>query len=455
MLDNVVDLALPNLTLLYTASSGSTASAITINPNHLIMASSISNESINNNIKNKSPASPITPGTASTAATTPSPKKKRGKKKSGRHFHKAAVTVTVAAAGTGADGFVADLDVDVDDSIGRSRFSSAVYSCCGQPFHIHIVFSTEQQWPQSPERMNGTELAVVYTSGLQDCGFQYFVGGFAELVVFDVPICKVEQVCRLFTFVAHQMETHRLIKGGEIIDSDNLVMETKWISCPQIRARLFYRFPFLAGMSDVQEGPQNQLYSPSLPNCKWLAIQPQFPCPMDRKNHRVQPQRLWGARPPAPRGETKIRDRIVEILMVKVVLAGPGATLIWHVDGNPLNHCYANTQEVTPYEVFTNPSWNVNLSYILEGDDALISYTRAFMNHFATIFKPRNEKAFTKHEESSIRFKYHHEYSPYRTSESSQHNQGFLNLDSSEFIPRAKLSLPDAPPFGLGMDEPK
>lgn len=80
-----------------------------------------------------------------------------------------------------------------------------VYSCCGVTFHIHCVYQ------------QSGDLVVVHTVGLQDCGL-HFVGGFPELVVWDVPSCKVEQVCRVFQFAAHQLEDHRLVKGGEIVE---------------------------------------------------------------------------------------------------------------------------------------------------------------------------------------------------------------------------------------------
>lgn len=387
---------------------------------------------------NKVPASPKTPDTTSTATTTPSPKKRRGKKKSGRDFHKTALACAVT---------IGD-DEDGENRPICSNFSSLVYTCCGQPFQIHIVSSTQQDYLQSPGRMGtGADLAIVYTSGLQDCGFQFCMGGFAEMIVFDVPTCKVQQVCQLFSFLVHRMENHRLIKGGEIIDSDNLVMETRWIACPQIRARLVYRFPFLIGMNDFRD--EMHPSSPSFPTCKWLAIQPQFPCTIDGRYNRMYQQRLWGARPPAPRGETKLRDRIVDLLMMKVVLTDPGATFLWHVDGNTLNNSYANTQEVTLYEVFMNPSWNIDLSYILDGDETLVSYTRSFMSHFATIFKPRNDKTFTKLDESSIRFKYQQEHCPYSSSGSLHYDKELMPIDITEFNHEPQASLPDAPPFGF------
>ena len=386
----------------------------------------------------KVPASPMTPETTSTATTTPSPKKRRGKKKCGRDFHKTALVSAVTMVD----------EREGESPVGRSNFSSLVYTCCGQPFQIHIVYSTEQDYLQSPGRTgSGTDLAIVYTSGLQDCGFHVCMGGFAEMIVFDVPTCKVQQVCQLFSFLVHRIENHRLIKGGEIIDSDNLVMETRWIACPQLRARLAYRFPFLTGLNDFRE--EMHPSSPSFSTCKWLAIQPQFPYPIDGRYSRLYQQRQWGARPAAPRGDTKLRDRIVDLFMMKVVLTDPGATFLWHVDGNPLNNSYANTQEVTLHEVFMNPSWNIDLSYILDGDETLVSYTRSFMSHFATIFKPRNDKTFTKQDVASIRFKYHQDHCPYSPAGSLHYNRELVHLEISEFHDAPQALLPEAPPFGV------
>jgi hypothetical protein len=445
------------------------------------------------------------PKTPKTEASTPSPKKnkKRGKKyfggKQSPAYHTSNKTAEQAVLPVpdmvlkDDDGFLHHYPAAAEENtIAHSTFASAVYSCCGQPFQIYSLFSASGP-PHSPGamRMNphhqASDLAMIYTSGtgiayifvrccyfsslhlvsffcfalhsgLRDCGL-HFEGGFPELVVFDVPACKVDQVCRLFAFLAHQMEDHRLVKGGEIVDSDDLVMETKWIASPQGRRRLFDRFPFLTGMSSAGGGSEQETHQQS----KWLALQPQFPVVTHKqqpRHHRLSQSsypRFWGSRPPAPEGRTNLRDHIVDIFMTKVVLGAgnpnksAAPALVWFVDGNPKNNSLANKQDVTLHEAFSNPYMKVDWSRFLNGDEALISYTKTNMEHFATIFKPRSDKVMTKHDEDMIRFKYHLEflYSPYSPANNQQQQRGYLNLESPTFQPHNNLSLPEVLPFGF------
>lgn len=422
----------------------------------------------------------VSPKTPKTEAETPSPKKKKKGKRNwskssndinNNNNNKTAAEGAPSSVGKENDDFAHTVE---DDSIAHSTFASAIYSCCGQPFQIHSVFSASGHPPHSPgatrmKQPHAGDLAVVYTCGLHDCGL-HFEGGFPEFVVFDVPACKVEQVCRLFAFLAHQMEDHRLVKGGEIVDSDDLVMETKWVACPRMRARLFDRFPFLTGMSAGGSEEAHSHFANRTPSmCKWLALQPQFAVTPDKSQPRYRQHlssssysKFWGSRPPAPHGRTNERNRIVDIFMTKVVLAaGTGRSnssknaapgLIWHVDGNPNNNSLANTQEVTLHEAFSNKYMNVDWSRFLDGDQALISYTKANMDHFATIFKPRGGKVMVKHDEEKIRFKYHLEYlySPsYSPADSNHQQRGYLNLDSPNFQPHHNTSLPEFLPFGF------
>ena len=364
-------------------------------------------------------------------------------------------------------------------------FRTSVYSCCGVAFQMQSVYQNDP----AAAATSGADLVVVYTAGLQECGL-HFVGGFPEFVVWDVPACKVDQVCRVFQFLAHQLEDHRLVKGGEIVDSDHLILETKWITDVAMRARLMERFPFLsAGMHNL--------------SCKWLALQPQFPMEEDDNNTRLVRSYPsgWGTHPLAPRGQNKLRDGIAEILLTKLVLAetpttrrggggggssttgGGGTTqstsshnLMWHVDGNPNNCSFANLQEVSLYEAFCHPTWYIDWHRVLNGDEAMVSYTKANMQHFANIFRPRSGKDFTVHDEAKIRFRYvsyhrpsyhHHHHNPvehsplYSPADSSVPNSnsnsngdntimhGYLNIDSPKFHDVRPLSLPEMPPFGF------
>ena len=429
-------------------------------------------------------SSPKTPGTE---ASTPSPKKK---KKGKRNWNKSPRQNKHSEVSPG-NVFTGDPfthhhhpQLENDSSIAHSTFASSLYSCCGQPFHIFSVFTASGH----PQSMGGpavrsnkthpipqaTDLAVVYTSGLRECGL-HFEGGFPELIVFDVPACKVEQVCRLFAFLAHQMEDHRLVKGGEIVDSDDLVMETKWIACPWMRARLFDRFPFLTRMSCGDGDIAEEMHPTTTFTTKWLLLQPQFPLAVPENKppplllRTTLYPRFWGSRPPAPEARKIHRDRIVDILMTKVVLAAAGAgrsttqmspssstpTLIWYVDGNSNNNSVTNKQEVTLYEAFAYPYMNVDWIRFLDGDNTLIAYTKAHMEHFALIFKPRNGKVMTKDDEDKIQFIYYLEYlySPYPITsavESGHQQRGNMNLDFTNFSPHnSGLSLPEVLPFGF------
>jgi hypothetical protein len=187
------------------------------------------------------------------------------------------------------------------------------------------------------------------------------------------------------------MELHRFVMGGEIVESDGLVMETSWIMDPLVRHRLFQRFPFVRGWNDLQR--------------KFLNLKPRFPPEENqiRYSGREWVFSLWGCRPPAPGGQTALRDTIVDILTTRLIM--PARFLAWHIDGNPTNCGLANLQAVTIGEALANPSWYVDWWRFLEGDLEMISYVRTYPKHFANIFRVRNgSKVYTEFDCSRIRF---------------------------------------------------
>jgi len=328
--------------------------------------------------------------------------------------------------------------------------------CCGEPFEIRAISGYNGMIddpslsgrPPSPSSF----CAVVYTTHLSQPRGHHLRGGVPELIAFDVPMEKIRQICNLFIFLVNQMEGHRFVRAGEIVESDGLVLETCWIIDPIIRQRLQQRFQFqhwdwmdpmmmnppptttsarrshstntaMGGSGTSTGSPRGSTCRPhhslsyvgggingppsSSSTIKVLHLKPRFPLE-DNQLKNYGPDFvgvMWGCRPAAPGGQTSLRDTIVDIFTTKLII--PSRFLTWYIDGNPTNNGLTNLQAVSLGEALSNPTWYVDWCRFLDDDPEMISYVRTHSKHFANLFRIRyGSKIFTELDYNRIRFQY-------------------------------------------------